>query len=198
MARQGQANVSFYDMFVELLRDMFDAENQIVEALPKMVQASSHPELKEAFSQHLEETKNQVQRLKKIFKSLNENPTGKSCQAMKGLIDEGKEAIEQQATGAVKDACLIVAAQKIEHYEIASYGSARAIARHLNDSQTNDRIDFDEIADILQVTLDEEGDANEKLTDIAEGGFFTTGINEEAENEELRKRSQSTKRSTNR
>lgn len=193
-----QGNTSFYDVFVDLLRDIFDAENQLVEAMPKWVKAASHTELKEAFTQHLEETKNQVQRLKKIFKALNENPTGRSCQAMKGLLAEGQEALLTQASAAVKDACLIIAAQKIEHYEIANYGSARAIARHLNDSQTDDRIDFDDIADTLQVSLDEEGDANEKLTDIAEGGFFTTGVNEEAENEQAARKTNTRRTPPNR
>ncbi len=175
---------AFYDMFVDLLKDLFDAENQIVENLPKVIQAASHSELKEALNQHLDETKNQVQRLKKIFKMLNENPTGKSCKAMQGLFSEGEEAIKKKEPATVKDACLIVCCQKVEHYEIAGYGSARAIARHLNDAGIDDRLDFDEIADMLQQTLDEESAADEKLTDIAEGGFFTQGINDEAQAQE--------------
>jgi ferritin-like metal-binding protein YciE len=115
---------------------------------------------------------------------LNENPTGKKCPGMQGLLDEGKEVIRQAGSAAVKDAHLIIAAQKVEHYEIAAYGSARAIARHLSDIEYNDRVDFDEIADLLQESLDEEANADEKLTEIAEGSFFTTGINEEAEREE--------------
>jgi ferritin-like metal-binding protein YciE len=174
----------FYTLFIDLLKDLFDAENQIVEALPKLIQASSHAELKDAFAQHLDETNNQIQRLKTIFKMLNENPTGKKCPGMQGLLDEGKEVIRQAGSAAVKDAHLIIAAQKVEHYEIAAYGSARAIARHLSDIEYNDRVDFDEIADLLQESLDEEANADEKLTEIAEGSFFTTGINEEAEREE--------------
>jgi len=173
----------FYTIFLDLLRDLFDAENQIVEALPKMVQASSHRELKEALAQHLDETKHQVQRLKTIFKMLNENPTGKRSQAMQALLAEGAEIINQQLNPSVKDAALIVAAQKVEHYEIAGYGGARAFAESLKDAKNN--ADYDEIIDLLQETLDEEGAADSKLTSIATGGFFTTGINEEAEQESL-------------
>lgn len=168
---------SFFTMFLDLLRDIYDAENQIVEALPKAIQAASHAELKDAFSQHLDETKNQVERLKKIFKMLNENPTGTRCEGMQGLLEECQEVLQKNFSPAAKDACLIIACQKVEHYEIASYGSARTLARHLNTSGIN----FDEIADMLQETLDEESDADEKLTEIAEGGFFTQGINAEAE-----------------
>lgn len=178
--------ISFYDVFLDLLRDLFDAENQIVASLPKVMQGTVHPELKEALSQHLEETKNQVQRLKKIFKTLNENATGKTCQTMKDLLLEGEEVASKEADPAVKDAYLIICCQKVEHYEIACYGCARAIAQHLNNAAINDRIDFDEIADILQQSLDEESTADEKLTDLAEGGFFTEGINEEAEKQEMK------------
>jgi ferritin-like metal-binding protein YciE len=189
---------AFYDMFLDLLKDLFDAENQIIQNLPKVIQASHHSELKEALSQHLDETKNQVQRLKKIFKTLNENPTGKTCKAMQGLFAEGEEIIKKTQPTAVKDACLIIACQKVEHYEIAGYGSARSIARHLNDAGIDDRIDFDEIADLLQQSLDEESAADEKLTDIAEGGFFTQGINEEAEKEEMKGMSSKRKPSSTR
>lgn len=185
---------AFYNMFIDLLKDLFDAENQIVEKLPKVIEAASNPDLKEGLSQHLDETKNQVQRLKKIFKMLNENPTGKTCKAMEGLFEEGKEILKKNEPAAVKDAGLIIACQKVEHYEIASYGSARSIARHLQDAGLDSRIDFDEIADLLQQTLDEESAADEKLTDVAEGGFFTEGINEEAEKEVTPKRKPSSSR----
>lgn len=188
---------TFFQMFVDLLRDMFDAENQLVEALPLMAKAASHADLKEAFTQHLAETKNQVQRLKKIFKLLNENPTGVQCVGMTGIIEEGKECLDKNYSPSVKDAYLIIAAQKVEHYEIASYGSARSLARHLNDAGFSDRIDFDEIADLLQQSLDEESAADEKLTDIADGGFFTQGINDEAKNEQQFQAKQ-TSRSTSR
>jgi ferritin-like metal-binding protein YciE len=176
---------ALYDVFVNLLKEIFDAENQIVQTLPKIMQAASNPDLKEALSQHLEETKNQVTRLKKVFKTLNENPTGTSCQTMQSLLEEGATAISQAYPSAVKDANIIIDCQKLEHYEIACYGSARTLARHLNDAAIDERIDFDEIADILQQSLDEESAADEKLTDIAEGGFFSTGVNEEAEKAEM-------------
>lgn len=186
---------AFYEMFVDLLKDIFDAENQIVEHLPQVIQACANPELKEALAQHLDETKNQVQRLKKIFKMLNENPTGKPCKAMQGLFEEGREELDKQnVPSSVKDACLIVCCQKIEHYEIASYGSARALARHLNNAGLSERVDFDEIADILQQSLDEESAADEKLTDIAEGGFFTEGVNDAAEQAQESKTAKGSKR----
>lgn len=172
---------AFFELFVDILRDTFDAENQIVHALPKAIQAASHVELKEALSSHLEETKNQVERLKRIFKMINENPTGQKCEAMHGLLKECEEMASKKTAAAVKDAGIIVACQKVEHYEISTYGSARTIARHLSDAKVNERIDFDEIADILQQSLDEESDADEKLTEVAEGGFFAQGINAEAE-----------------
>ncbi len=174
---------AFFDVFVDLLKDIFDSENQIIQKLPKVIQAASDPDFKEALSQHLDETQNQVERLKKIFKMLNENPTGKTCKVMQALFEEGQEEINKNLSPAVKDAILIVACQKVEHYEIASYGSARTLARHLNHVGIDDRINFDDIADILQQTLDEESAADEKLTDIAEGGFFSAGVNEEAEKE---------------
>lgn len=172
-----------YDLFLDLLKDLFDAENQIVQKLPGVIQATSNANLKKALNEHLDETKNQVQRLKQIFKMLNENPTGMKCIAMEAILAEGEKGLKQSWTPAVKDASLIIACQKVEHYEISSYGSARALANHLNDVAMDDRIDFDEIADLLQQTLDEESAADEKLTDIAEGGFFSTGVNETAEKE---------------
>lgn len=171
----------FYSLFLDLLRDLFDEENQTVQFLPKAIQAASHQELKEALAEHLEATKNQVARLKKIFKTLNENPTGIVCKPIQDLLSQAEEAIKKNESPAVQDAGLIIACQKIEHYEIAGYGSVRAIARHLSDAGIDDRMDFDEMADMLQQSLDEECAADEYLTDIAEGGFFTQGINEEAE-----------------
>lgn len=172
-----------FSVFIDLLRDAFDGENQIVQTLPRVIQASSSSDLKEALAHHLDETKNQLQRLKKIFKILNENPTGMTCKVMQALFEEGDAVIRKDLSPAVKDATLIICCQKVEHYEIANYGSARTLARHLNNIGLDEHIDFDEIADILQQSLDEESAADEKLTDIAEGGFFSTGINEEAERE---------------
>lgn len=179
MMKQG----GLYDLFLDLLRDLFDAENQIIQKLPKVIQAASNADLKNALTQHLDETKNQVQRLKQIFKMLNENPTGEKCAGMQALFEEGEKELKQSWSPAVKDASLIISCQGVEHYEIAKYGSARTLARHLNDVEINERVDFDEIADLLQQTLDEESAADEKLTDIAEGGFFSTGVNEAAEKE---------------
>ena len=184
---------AFYDLFLNILRDAFSAETQIIAALPQAIQAASNTELKNALSRHLEETETQLDRLKSIFKTLNENPTGVTCEAMQGLLTECKEAWACDTTSVVRDAGLIVALQKVEHYEISTYGSGRAIARHLNDSRLNKNIDFDEIADKLQQTLDEESEADLKLTEIAEGGFFTDGINDEAEKLEVNKLKETTK-----
>jgi ferritin-like metal-binding protein YciE len=174
----------FYGFFVDQLRELYDAESQIIENLPKVIQASSNEELKEALASHLDETKNHVQRLKKIFKMINENPTGITCKPITALFQDGEAWIKKKEPHAVRDAGIIVCCQKVEHFEISSYGSVRALARHLNDAEREDRIDFDEIADILQQSLDEESGADEKLTDLAEGGFFTQGINEEAQKED--------------
>lgn len=174
------ATNSFYTMFVDLLKDTFDAENQIVEALPKVIQSAAHEDLKIALSEHLEETRHQVERLKNIFKILNENPTGTRCRAMQGILEEGKEVLTKHFSSAAQDAALIIACQKVEHYEIAAYGSLRSLAKHLDEAK-NSHIDFSEIADLLDETLEEEKDADEKLTEVAEGGFFTKGINDEAQ-----------------
>lgn len=158
---------SLQDLFVDELKDLYNAENQLLKALPKMAKAAHHPDLKQAFTDHLEETRGQVERLEQIFKGLDGSPKGKKCKAMEGLVEEGKEIIEQSADPAVKDAALIAAAQRVEHYEIAGYGCVRTFARLLGN---------DEAADLLQETLDEEAAADKKLTDLAE-----TVINAEAE-----------------
>jgi len=181
------AHESFYTMFVELLCDMFDMETQQIEALPRLIQSSSHPKLKEAFEIHLEESKNHLEKLKGIFKTLNENPAGAKSKPIQDIIQDVQQLINRDLSPSVKDAYLIVLWQKIEHYEITSYGSTRAIARHLNNLSLKKRVDFDDIADILQQSLDEEADMDEKLTEIAEGGFFTSGINDEAEKTEQEK-----------
>jgi ferritin-like metal-binding protein YciE len=159
------------DFLVHELRDLFSAEQQILVALPKMVQAASSSDLKEAFSHHLDQTRTHVARLDRIFDQLDTTGAGEVCKGMQGLIQEGEGIIEAHADSAVKDAALIGAAQRVEHYEMAGYGTARTHARNLG---------LDDIADQLQETLDEEGDADKKLTRIAEGGWFKEGINEEA------------------
>jgi ferritin-like metal-binding protein YciE len=161
---------SLRDLYIEELRDLYNAENQLVKALPKMAKAASSPELRAAFEEHLTVTEGQVERLEQIFESLGERPTGKKCVAMEGLIDEGKELLKEDAEPSVLDAGLICAAQKVEHYEMAGYGCVRTYARLLG---------FEDAANLLQETLDEEGEADKKLTELAE-----SVINVEAEEED--------------
>ena len=153
---------SLHDLYIDELKDLYSAENQLLKALPKMAKAASAPELQTAFEDHLEETQGQVRRLERIFKKLDASPKGKKCKAMEGLIEEGKEVIEEDADPAVRDAALIAAAQRVEHYEMAGYGCVRTYARLLG---------YDEAADLLQETLDEEGAADKKLTKLAEASI---------------------------
>src|SRR6188472_2492094 len=146
-------------LYISELRDLYSAENQLLKALPKMAKAASSPELQDAFEKHLEQTKGHVERLEQIFQHLDENPKGKICHAMKGLIEEGSEILKEDGEDSVLDAGIIVAAQKVEHYEIASYGSVRTFANLLNQ---------DEPARLLQSTLDEESETNEILNRLAE------------------------------
>ena len=155
------------DLFVEQLQDLHDAENQILKALPKMAKAASAPELRQAFEEHLEQSRAHVERLDQVFKQLDAKSKGKPCKAMQGLITEGEELIKEKADPAVRDAGLIAAAQRVEHYEMAAYGCARTYARQLGQNQA---------AGLLQLTLDEEGATDKKLTYLAE-----TLINLEAE-----------------
>lgn len=150
---------SLEDFLIAELKDLYSAEKQIVKALPKMLKAATAEELKEAFQNHLAETENQVQRLEKISKIVGKPLTGKKCAAMEGLVEEGKEIIEEDMDPQVRDVALICAAQKVEHYEIASYGCARTYARLLG---------LEEAEELLQETLDEEGNANKLLTEISE------------------------------
>ena len=146
------------------LKDLYNAENQLVKALPKMAKKATSDELTQAFTDHLEETRGHVSRLEKIGKILDVKLTGKTCKAMEGLVEEGSEVIEEDGEDAVIDCALIGAAQRVEHYEIAAYGTARAIAEELGHS---------EVVDLLQETLDEEGAADKKLTEISEGGALS-------------------------
>lgn len=141
------------------MKDLYNAEKQILEALPKLAQAASHPELVRAFEHHLEETRGHVERLEKAFSTMDYQPGGEHCEAMEGLIEEGESAIKADAPPEVKDAALIVAAQKVEHYEIAGYGSVRSLARQLGK---------DDVADLLGETLNEEAAADQLLTKLAE------------------------------
>jgi len=147
------------DLYVEQLQDLYSAETQLVEALPKMAQAASHPELKSAFQQHLAETQQQVQRLEQVFQGLGQKPGGHTCKAMQGLIAEGQEMIKMKGDPAAIDAGLIAAAQRVEHYEIAGYGCVRTYAKQLGEQQA---------LGLLQQTLDEEGMTDKKLTGLAE------------------------------
>ena len=146
-------------LYVEELRDVYNAEQQLVKALPKMAKGASSDELREALETHLDETKGHVERLEQIFEGLDESPKGKTCKAMKGLVEEGSEILEEKGEESVLDAGIIAAAQKVEHYEIATYGTLRTWADLLNQ---------DEAAELLQETLDEEGEADKKLNDLAE------------------------------
>jgi ferritin-like metal-binding protein YciE len=154
------------DLLIHELEDLYDAEHRITKALPKMRTAAGSAELKDAFDAHLQETEGQITRLEQCFDLLGESAKRKKCHGILGLIEEGKEEMEEDASQAVLDAALIGAAQKVEHYEMAAYGTARTHAELLGN---------DEVASLLQETLDEESAANEKLTVIAE-----TGINEAA------------------
>ena len=153
-------------LYISELRDLYSAENQLLKALPKMAKGASSPDLKDAFQKHLEQTKGHVERLEELLEQLDESPKGKTCQAMKGLIEEGSEILKEEGEESVLDAGMIVAAQKVEHYEIASYGSVRTFANLLGQ---------DEAARLLQSTLDEESETNEILNRLAE-----TVVNPEA------------------
>ena len=146
-------------LYIGELRDLYSAENQLLKALPKMAKGASSPELKDAFEKHLEQTKVHVLRLEELFGQLDESPKGKACHGMKGLIEEGSEILKEDYENSVLDAGIIVAAQKVEHYEIASYGSVRTFANLLGKNEE---------AKLLQSTLDEESETNEILNGLAE------------------------------
>jgi ferritin-like metal-binding protein YciE len=147
------------DLLVDELKDLYSAENQIIKALPKMVKKASAAELKKAFQEHLEVTREQAVRLEKVCKMLDVSPKGKKCKAMEGLLEEGKEVMSEDAEPSVMDAALIAAAQRVEHYEMAGYGCVRTFAKLLG---------HDEVAELLQETLDEEAEADQTLTSLAE------------------------------
>jgi ferritin-like metal-binding protein YciE len=147
------------DLYVEQLRDLYSAEQQILKALPKMEKAATHDELKAAFREHRSVTEQQVERLEKVLDQLGEKPSGHHCKGMEGLLKEGDEMIGQKGDDATRDAGLIAAAQRVEHYEIAGYGTVRTYA---------DRLGMQDHARLLQQTLDEEGQTDERLTRLAE------------------------------
>jgi ferritin-like metal-binding protein YciE len=156
---------TFRDLYLEQLRDLYNAEQQLTKALPKMAKAATNEQLRGGFEEHLEQTRGQVQRLEQIFEALGEKPTGQKCKAMEGLVEEGSEAIESEFEGAVKDSDLIAAAQRVEHYEMAGYGAVRAMAEILGET---------EAVNLLTETYNEEQETDEKLTELA------TEINAEA------------------
>ena len=148
------------ELYVDELRDIYDAEKQLIKALPKMAKAATSGDLRTGFEEHLEQTKEHARRLEQIFTALGEKSTGKKCKAMQGLVEEGSEMIEEDFEGEVKDAGLISAAQRVEHYEIAAYGTVRTYANILEE---------DEAVELLERTLEEEKETDQKLTELAEG-----------------------------
>lgn len=147
------------ELYLDELRDLHNAENQLVKALPKMAKASSSDELREGFEQHLEQTKEHVERLEQIFQAMDERSKGKKCAGMEGLVKEGNEIMDEDFKGAVMDAALIGAAQRVEHYEIAAYGTVIALANQLGES---------EHASLLKQTLEEEKETDQKLTSLSD------------------------------
>jgi ferritin-like metal-binding protein YciE len=148
------------DLLVEQVRDLYDAEKQLVRALPKMAEAASSEDLQQAIQSHLEETKNQVSRLERVFEELDKPAKGKACKAMRGLVEEGGEALDGKSHAPLADLSIIAAAQRVEHYEISAYGTARAIALQLGQEA---------VASLLEETEEEEKAADMRLTDIATG-----------------------------
>jgi len=151
-------NEGLKELYIDELKDLHSAENQLVKALPKMAKAAASEELRQGFEEHLEQTKEHVTRLEKIFKDLDESPKGKKCVGMESLVKEGSEAIDEDFEDAVKDAALIGAAQRVEHYEIAAYGTASEFAKILGES---------EHVSLLEQTLEEEKETDKKLTELA-------------------------------
>ena len=162
---------SLNDVFVEQVEDLYSAEQQLIGALPKVAAAANDAKLREALEHHLEQTRGHVRRLEQVFGEVGIQPTAQHCKGMEGLIKEGEEIVSAEGNPAAKDAALIAAAQRVEHYEIAAYGTARSLA---------DELGFHDAKDLLDETLDEESDADKLLTKIATGGVFSEGINQEA------------------
>ncbi len=171
------------DLYLDELKDLWSAEKQLIKALPKMAKAANDPELTKAFQTHLRQTERQVERLEQIFEELGESPRGKKCIGMDGLIEEGKELMKEKPEPQVLDAGLIAKAQHIEHYEIAGYGTVRTYARVLGEERQ---------AQLLQETLDEEGETDKLLTQLAEGSINVEAAEAEgAEEEETTSRGKS-------
>jgi ferritin-like metal-binding protein YciE len=162
---------SLKDVLKEQLEDLHSAETQLTQALPKMAQAAHHDELKQAFEHHLEETRGHLTRVEEALGELGVTSPTEECKGMKGLIAEGEEIIQMQGDPTAKDAAIIAAAQRVEHYEIAAYGTARQLAGDCG---------LDEVRDLMDQTLDEESNADKLLTKIATGGMFKAGLNQQA------------------
>ena len=159
------------DLLIDQIRDLYDAENRILAALPKMAAAAYNEDLKAAFNEHLDQTKDHIDRLAQASQILGIAPEGETCAATQGLIKEGEDLISKLSDPQVGDAALIAAAQRIEHYEIASYGSAATFAKCADEER---------VAELLGMTLSEEKDADHKLQKIATGGIFSSGLNKKA------------------
>jgi ferritin-like metal-binding protein YciE len=164
------------ELYIDELKDLYSAETQLVKALPKMAKAASSDELRQGFEEHLEQTKGHVERLEKVFKVLGASPKGKTCKGMQGLIEEGSEVIEEDFEASLMDAALIGAAQRVEHYEIAAYGTVCAFAKELGESDQ---------ASLLNETLEEEKETDQKLTDLSRE-INTKAIEERSEEERER------------
>lgn len=162
------------EALVEEIRDLYNAEKQLVKALPKMAKGAASDELRTAFEEHLEETEGQVTRLERVFELLDEKPRGKHCAGMAGIIEEGSEKLQEDLEDAVLDACLIASAQKVEHYEISAYGTAIAWAEAL---------ELSDVAQVLNESLAEEKAADEKLTALAESGINDAATAGESDDE---------------
>lgn len=175
------------ELYIEELKDLYNAENQLVKALPKMAKAASSEELRQGFEEHLEQTKGHVQRLEQIFQALGESPKGKKCKGMEGLVEEGSEVMQEDFEGALMDAAIIGAAQRVEHYEIAAYGTVCAFAEELGESEQNS---------LLNETLQEEKETDEKLTQLAQQ--INPQANEGAEQEESEQEASASKKKSRR
>ena len=165
------------ELYIEELKDLYNAENQLVKALPKMAKAASSDELRQGFEEHLEQTRGHVQRLEQIFQALGESPKGKKCKGMEGLVEEGSEVMKEDFDGALMDAAIIGAAQRVEHYEIAAYGTVCAFAEQLGETEQNA---------LLNETLQEEKETDEKLTQLAQqiNAQANEGVEQEESEEE--------------
>jgi ferritin-like metal-binding protein YciE len=153
---------SLEKLFLEELKDIYNAEKQLLRALPRMAKAAESPELQQAFNKHTKETEGQVQRLERVFQELGQSARGKTCKGMQGLVEEGKEVMEKEGEGPVIDAALIASAQKVEHYEIAAYGCLRTYAQLLG---------LEQAVQLLQQTLEEEEATDKILNQLAESGI---------------------------